>query len=217
MRNLQLFIKRFADVAVSLVAVIVLSPVFLIVAVAIKCSSKGPVFFLQERLGRHGKPFKIYKFRTMVVNAEHIGEGLRVSSEKDSRITGVGRVLRATSLDELPQLLNVLGGSMSIVGPRPPVTYHPYKGYEGYPEAFKKRFVMRPGITGLAQATVRNAATWDERIVIDNQYVDRFSLWLDIKVLFLTVKSVFRSKDIYGTSPKSDVPQETAERETLTK
>lgn len=134
----------------------------------------------------------------MIVNAEHIGDGLRVREGDDPRITKIGRVLRKTSLDELPQLLNVLNGSMSLVGPRPPATYHPYAGYKAYPDWAKKRFQMRPGITGLAQATVRNSASWDERIRIDNQYVDRFNIWLDIKILCMTVMRVVKSEDIYA-------------------
>ena len=217
MRIIQLFLKRLFDFIISLVAIIILSPVFLIIAVAIKLTSKGPVFFKQERLGRKGKVFKILKFRTMIVNAEHIGDGLSVKSEKDPRITSVGRILRATSLDELPNLINTCVGSMSIVGPRPPVTYHPYPGYENYPDWAKKRFEMRPGITGLAQATVRNSATWDERIKIDNEYINKFSLWMDIKVLVLTVMRVLKSKDIYATpaNNKTENPEQTTnEKET---
>ncbi len=204
MKKTQLFIKRFFDIVASCSALIILFPVFVIIAIAIKTTSKGPVFFQQERLGKDGKKFKILKFRTMVVNAEYIGEGLRVSSEKDSRITSVGRILRASSLDELPNLINTVLGKMSLVGPRPPVTYHPYLGYEKYPEWAKQRFEMRPGITGLAQATVRNSTSWDERIKIDNQYVQSFSLWLDIKVLFLTVKRVLKSENIYGVPINSN-------------
>lgn len=200
MKKIQLFVKRLFDIVVALVALLLLSPVLLIVALAIKLDSKGPVMFLQERLGYKGRTFKIIKFRTMMVNAEHIGEGLRVSSEKDPRITKVGRFLRATSLDELPQFLNILGGSMSLVGPRPPVTYHPYKGYEGYPEWAKKRFEMRPGVTGLVQATVRNSVVWDERIKIDNRYIDSFSLWNDFKIMLMTVKRVCGGKNVYGVS-----------------
>ncbi len=204
LKKIQLLVKRFADVFICAIAFVILLPVFLVIALLIKCTSEGPVFFLQERLGLKGRTFKIIKFRTMIVNAEHMGEGLRVSSEKDPRITTIGRFLRATSLDELPQIINVMAGSMSLVGPRPPVTYHPYKGYDNYPEQAKKRFEMRPGITGLAQATVRNSATWDERIVIDNRYVETFSLWMDIKVMFLTVKRVFKSEDVYGEDRKKD-------------
>lgn len=198
MRKINLCVKRCIDFVGSLIGIIVLSPVFLVIAIVIKTSSEGPVFFKQERLGKDGKVFKIIKFRTMIVNAEHIGDGLRVREGDDPRITKIGRVLRKTSLDELPQLLNVLNGSMSLVGPRPPATYHPYAGYKAYPDWAKKRFQMRPGITGLAQATVRNSASWDERIRIDNQYVDRFNIWLDIKILCMTVMRVVKSEDIYA-------------------
>lgn len=199
MRKINLCIKRCIDFVGSLIGIIILSPVFLVIAIMIETSSEGPVFFKQERLGKDGKVFKIIKFRTMIVNAEHIGDGLRVREGDDPRITKIGRVLRKTSLDELPQLLNVLNGSMSLVGPRPPATYHPYAGYKAYPDWAKKRFQMRPGITGLAQATVRNSASWDERIRIDNQYVDRFNIWLDIKILCMTVMRVVKSEDIYAS------------------
>ena len=214
MRKFQLFIKRFLDVLLSLLALVFLLPLFLIIAILIKLTSKGPVFFCQERIGLQGRVFKIIKFRTMIVNAEHIGDGIRVRSENDSRITKVGRFLRSSSLDELPQLLNIIAGSMSICGPRPPVTYVPYQGYENYPSEAKKRFEMRPGITGLAQATVRNSATWNERIDIDVQYVENFSLWLDIKVIALTIKRVIKSESIYGTSNGSSVDKakETVEK-----
>ena len=192
-----MFVKRLFDVIASLMGIALLSWLFLFIAVAIKLGSNGPVFFLQDRLGYHGKWFKIIKFRTMVVNAERMGDGLKVRSEDDPRITKVGRLLRVTSLDELPQLFNVLGGSMSLVGPRPPAVYHPYDGYENYPAWEKKRFEMRPGITGLAQATVRNSVCWDDRIVVDNQYVDQFNLLLDIKILFMTFIGLFKKEDIY--------------------
>ncbi len=185
-RGLNLFLKRVLDICGSLLGVILLSPVFAVVAIAIKRDSPGPVIFQQERLGKDGHVFWIYKFRTMVVNAEKIGDGLAVKSEEDQRITKVGRVLRSTSIDELPQLLNVLKAEMSLVGPRPPATYYPYRGIENYPEWAKKRFAMRPGVTGLAQALVRNSASWDERIVLDNKYIETFNIWLDIKILFRT-------------------------------
>lgn len=198
MRKINLCMKRCIDFVGSLIGIIILSPVFLVIAILIKTSSEGPVFFKQERLGKDGKVFKIIKFRTMIVNAEHIGDGLQVKEGNDPRITKNGKVLRKTSLDELPQLLNVLNGSMSLVGPRPPATYHPYAGYKAYPDWAKKRFQMRPGITGLAQATVRNSASWDERIQLDNQYVDRFNIWLDLKILCMTVMRVVKSEDIYA-------------------
>lgn len=181
----------------SLVGIVIISPILIIIAIAIKLTSEGPVFFKQDRLGRDGKAFKIIKFRTMVVNAEHIGDGLIVTSESDNRITKVGKFLRKTSLDELPQLFNVLVGQMSLVGPRPPVTYHPYDGYENYPEWAKKRFIMRPGVTGLTQVTVRNSVEWNDRIVVDNKYIDSFNIWLDIKILFNTFFKVSKPENIY--------------------
>lgn len=200
MRNINLFIKRLIDFFGSLVGIIVTSPLLITIALLIKLTSKGPVFFTQERLGKDGKTFKILKFRTMVVGAEKTGDGLSIKNENDSRITKIGRVLRATSLDELPQLFNVLLGQMSLVGPRPPVTYHPYDGYENYPDWTKKRFLMRPGITGLSQVTVRNSVSWEERIVIDNKYIDLFSIWFDIKILLRTFLRIFKPEKIYMKS-----------------
>jgi len=169
---------------------IIASPFILIIAILVKTSSKGPIFFLQERLGRKGKVFKIIKFRTMVVNAENIGTGVKVDGKSDPRITKVGRFLRATSMDELPQLLNVVKGDMALVGPRPPVTYHPYKGYENYPDWAKPRFQMRPGMTGLVQISTRSKTSWDDRIKIDLEYIEKFNVLFDIKILFGTIKTV---------------------------
>lgn len=190
------YVKRILDFTLSLLALIVLSPIMLILAICIKIDSKGPIFFLQERLGKNGKVFKIIKFRTMIVNAEHIGDGLSVKTENDNRITKIGKILRKTSLDELPQLINVVKGDMALIGPRPPVTYHPHK-FEDYPEHQKPRFNVRPGITGLAQARVRNNATWDERIEIDIEYINKITFWGDIKIVFETVKSIFKKENIY--------------------
>ena len=190
------YIKRVLDLILSLLALIILMPLMIIIAILIKIDSKGPVFFLQERLGKDGKVFKIIKFRTMVVNAENIGDGLKVKSENDNRITKVGKILRKTSLDELPQFVNVLKGDMSIIGPRPPVTYHPHK-YEEYTEEQKNRFNLRPGITGLAQVKVRNSVSWDERIKIDLLYVEKVTFFSDIKIVILTFISVFNKKGIY--------------------
>ena len=200
MRGLNLFIKRLIDLFGSMIGAIIISPILIIIALLIKLTSKGPVFFKQERLGKDGKSFKILKFRTMVVNAEKIGDGLSVKSQNDNRITRIGRLLRATSLDELPQLFNVILGQMSLVGPRPPVTYFPYDGYNDYPEWAKKRFTMRPGVTGLTQVTVRNSVSWDERIKVDNEYIDSFNVWFDIKLLFKTIGRIFKSQNIYTVS-----------------
>ena len=202
MRRLNLLLKRITDIFGSLIGLIIASPILVIIAIAIKLTSKGSVFFRQERLGKDGKVFKILKFRTMVVNAEKIGDGLAVKSENDSRITRVGKFLRATSLDELPQLWNVLVGQMSLVGPRPPATYFPYDGYENYPDWAKKRFSMRPGITGLAQVVVRNSVSWNERIILDNKYIDTFSVWLDIKILFATIFKVVKAENVYMETDK---------------
>ena len=200
MRKMNLAIKRCVDFVGSLLGLVILSPLFLIIALIIKLTSKGTVFFLQDRLGRNGKTFKIIKFRTMVMGAEKKGDGLFVYGTNDNRITGIGKILRKTSLDEIPQLINVFKGDMSIVGPRPPVTYFPYKGYEGYPNWAKKRFQMRPGITGLAQIRTRTTAPWDERIVIDNEYVDKFSVLFDVKIILKTFSAVLGSKNIYPES-----------------
>ncbi len=201
MRKVNLLIKRFVDILGSFIGIIILSPLFILVAICIKVTSEGPVFFKQKRLGKDGKVFDIIKFRTMIVNAEKIGDGLTVKSEDDPRITKVGKLLRKTSLDELPQLINVLKGDMSLVGPRPPVTYFPYDGYENYPEWAKRRFDMRPGMTGLAQITVRNSVVWDKRIVIDNIYIDEFNILLDTKILLLTVARIIKPQSIYYSTP----------------
>lgn len=193
MRAINLIIKRIFDLLVSLILLFILSPFFLIIAVAIKCTSNGPAFFLQERIGYQGKIFKIIKFRTMVVNAEHIGDGVCIYDKSDPRVTKIGRFLRSTSLDELPQLINVVKGDMSIVGPRPPVTYNPYDGYENYPEWAKKRFIMRPGITGLVQVKLRDS-NWNEKMKIDMEYINKFSIFLDVEILFKTVLTVLQGK-----------------------
>ena len=197
------YFKRILDFILSLLALILLMPVMIVIGIAIKIDSKGPIFFLQERLGKSGKVFKIIKFRTMVVNAENIGDGLKVKSENDSRITKVGKFLRKTSLDELPQLINVIKGEMSLIGPRPPVTYHPHK-FEDYSKEQKQRFLVRPGITGLAQVRVRNSATWDERIKIDIEYIKKITFIKDIGIVFKTVKNIISKENIYQENVKKE-------------
>lgn len=194
------YIKCIIDFILALVGLIMLSPLFLIIAILIKIDSKGPVFFLQERLGKDGRVFKIYKFRTMINGAIKMGSGLR-TDEGDSRITKVGNILRKTSLDELPQIINILKGEMSIIGPRPPVPYHPRK-YEEYSVEQKRRFTVRPGISGYAQVVLRNSGTWDERIELDLEYVDKMSLSFDLYIFFMSILVVLKRKNIYA-SPKS--------------
>lgn len=196
MKNLNLFIKRLIDIIGSLFGILILLPILIIIAISIKLTSKGPILFKQERLGKNGDTFKILKFRTMVVNAEKIGDGLFVKTDADSRITKVGKFLRSTSLDELPQLVNVLKGEMSLVGPRPPVPHHPYK-YEDYSDFQKRRFELKPGMTGLAQVTVRNSVPWEGRIPVDVEYVENFNVFLDIKILLKTIWKIIDRDSIY--------------------
>lgn len=197
------FGKRLFDIIVSASAFIFLLPFFAIIAIMIKLDSKGPVFFLHDRLGKNGKVFKVIKFRTMVVNAENMGQGIKIDGLNDSRITKIGSFLRKTSLDELPQIFNVLCGSMSIVGPRPPATYHPYK-FEEYGEEKVKRFTVKPGITGLAQVTVRNSAPWDERIAIDLEYIKKLTFIRDIRIILKTFIKVLRKDNIYLSASAKD-------------
>lgn len=186
-------IKRLLDIMFSFIGIVVASPVLAIVALAVKLDSKGPVIFKQERLGKDGKVFLIYKFRSMCVGAEKMGSG-QYSFKGDSRITRVGKIIRATSLDELPQFFNIIKGDMSFIGPRPTLTYHPWR-LEEYTEFQRRRFEVRPGITGLAQVNGRKKIDWVDRIKYDVEYVDNMSLALDCKILFKTVVNVFMMKD----------------------
>ena len=174
--------KRVFDMVLALFGLIVLAPVFIVVAVLIRVKLGGPVFFTQTRPGLNGKPFKMIKFRTMRDGVDQNGNTLPDAD----RMTDFGRVLRSTSLDELPELLNVLKGDMSLVGPRPLLMqYLPL-----YSSEQNRRHAVRPGITGWAQINGRNALSWDEKFKLDTWYVDNQSLLLDIKILFLTVKKV---------------------------
>lgn len=191
------FWKRFLDILLSLLALTILWPLMLIVAALIKLTSPGPVLFRQQRLGLNGKTFSIYKFRSMTVNAEHTGSG--VYSEKDDpRVTKIGKFIRATSIDELPQLVNILRGDMSIVGPRPPLTYHPWP-IEEYSEEQRHMFDVRPGITGWAQVNGRKGVEWHRRIQLNVWYTRNASLALDVKILCMTVLKVLRSEDNVNT------------------
>ncbi|MGL6058441.1 MAG: sugar transferase [Culicoidibacterales bacterium] len=188
-------IKNITDRVLALIFLVIALPIMILIIIAIKLESQGPIIFKQERLGESGKIFKIYKFRTMIDNAINIGQGLR-TEKGDSRITKVGNILRKTSLDEIPQLINIIKGEMSFIGPRPPVPYHPYK-YSDYSETQKQRFNVKPGITGLAQVKYRNSATWEKRIEEDIKYVEKVNLILDIKILFSTILTVLFGKNVY--------------------
>lgn len=193
MRGFYRAVKRFLDVTASFLGLVLLSPLLLAVSILIKIDSRGPVIFRQKRIGRNGKVFEIYKFRSMCVGAEKTSSGV-YSGKGDARVTRMGKILRATSIDELPQLLNILKGEMSFVGPRPPLTYHPWK-YEEYTDSQKRMFEVRPGITGWAQVNGRKDVEWHKRIELNVWYVDHMSLLLDIKIMFMTAFKVLTNAD----------------------
>ncbi len=193
----RLFSKRLIDIVLSFIGIVVLALPMLIIALAIKLDSPGTVFFKQARLGLNGKKFTILKFRSMCVNAESQGSGV-YSGKGDSRVTRVGRIIRATSLDELPQLINILRGDMSFVGPRPPLTYHPWPIEDYTPEQLRM-FDVRPGITGWAQVNGRKTVEWHKRIELNVWYVNHMSLLLDIKIFFMTIFKVFTNADNENT------------------
>ncbi|MDM9385230.1 sugar transferase [Chlorogloeopsis sp. ULAP01] len=188
----QLVLKRLFDIAIALLTLIILSPIFLLVALAIKFSSPGPILFCQERLGRLGKPFTIYKFRTMVDGAIHIGSGIN-TFKGDPRITSVGKFLREYHLDELPQLFNILVGEMSLVGPRPLLisTLSTYKNCQ------KKRLLMPPGLTAWEAVNGGLENSLDERIKLDIWYVNNWRFWLDIVIILRTIPVVLRKEGVY--------------------
>ena len=191
------FFKRFFDIVLSVIAISIALLPMLIIALLIKIDSKGPVIFKQQRIGKNGKVFNIYKFRSMCVGAEKTGSGV-YSGKGDARVTKIGKFLRATSLDEIPQFFNLLKGDMSFIGPRPPLTYHPWK-WEEYTEEQKKMFNVRPGITGWAQVNGRKDVEWNRRIELNVWYVEHVSLWLDIKIIFKTIGKVFSNADNANT------------------
>lgn len=194
---MNLIVKRCFDFATSLVALVIFSPLLLIVALWIKLDSKGPVFFMQQRAGRGEQPFKIFKFRTMLHRAPNEIDQHQeqvVSAGHDPRITRAGRFIRATSLDELPQLINILIGDMSVVGPRPVLM----EQTEVVPPSYKKRFSVRPGLTGLSQVRGRRSLGWLQQLAFDAEYVEKQTLAFDLKILLLTVKVVLTGSGIYG-------------------
>ena len=185
------FCKRFFDILISLPAVILLLPVFAVITVAIRVSSKGPALFKQERAGKNGKPFMFYKFHTMKLDVDPFGPSPK--SGEDPRLTRVGIFLREYSLDELPQLFNILKGDMSIVGPRPLYVSQ----MSEWNEEQKKRLLVKPGLTGLAQISGRGELTREEKLELDVKYVETASFLADIKIILATIAQVFGRKSIY--------------------
>jgi lipopolysaccharide/colanic/teichoic acid biosynthesis glycosyltransferase len=205
--NIQLGVKRALDIVASAMAILVLWPLLVLIAILIKLESPGPVFFLQPRAGYRGERFRMRKFRTMVPNAEASGSGYYVGRD-DARVTRVGKMLRRFSLDELPQLLQIFTGKMSVVGPRPGLPYH----VEHYNPDQMRRLDVRPGLTGWSQVNGRNQISWPERIEKDVWYVDHFSLWLDAKIILRTFGVLLSGEGLYGArenfffSGQDDVP-----------
>lgn len=197
-----IYLKRFFDVILSLIGLLVLSLLFLIIAAFVKFCDGGPVLYTQERVGKDGRRFKIYKFRSMYVDADKLLEKLKEKNEvtgpmfkmkNDPRITKIGHFIRKTSIDELPQLFNVVRGDMSLVGPRPPLPSEvaEYTAYD------MQRLLVVPGCSGLWQATVRNSVGFHEMVQLDLEYIQKSSIWFDIKILFMTIKILFKPNSAY--------------------
>jgi lipopolysaccharide/colanic/teichoic acid biosynthesis glycosyltransferase len=178
---------------IAAVALVALTPILAVIAAAIKLDSTGPIIYQQERVGRGGRPFPLYKFRTMVPGAEWQGLKVEVARE-DPRITRVGRILRQYSLDELPQLANVVRGEMSLIGPRPTLAYQ----VERYTPWQRRRLEVKPGLTGWPQVNGRNAIDWDQRIEMDIWYIDHWSLLLDLRILLRTPRALLDKEGVYG-------------------
>lgn len=194
----RVFMKRVFDLLLAITAIPFWFVLLLIIAPIIYIEDRGPVFYSSSRLGKNGKVFKMYKFRSMKVNAPDIRneDGSTYNSEDDPRLTRIGRFIRKTSIDETPQLLNIIKGDMSFIGPRPDLPEH----RELYNIDEIRKLMVRPGITGYNQAYFRNSVPWKERLRHDIFYVDNISFWFDIKILFKTFVSVVIHKDIYITS-----------------
>jgi len=191
-KSKDIILKRIIDVIVSGIALVVLLPIFAVIGIFIKLDSKGLVFFVQERVGKDGKIFRAYKLRTMVDKAVVL-DGGKISQD-DPRITRAGKYLR-WGIDELPQLINVFKGDMSLVGPRPTLLEQVVR----YSKEHRRRLEMKPGITGWALINGRNALSWPEKIKLDIWYIDHWSLWLDLKIMFKTIRVViFTREGIYG-------------------
>jgi undecaprenyl phosphate N,N'-diacetylbacillosamine 1-phosphate transferase len=197
--------KRTLDLIIAVVGLIVIMPIWLVTALLIRFESQGKIFFRQERVGRNQETFKMYKFRTMIEGAQNLGSGL-FSYENDPRITRVGQKLRQSSLDETPQLLNIIKGNMSIVGPRPPVIGELEMEHD-LPESYENRFTVLPGITGLAQISGRNALNWKDKIEFDLVYIEKFKnlgIVLDLTIILKTIFIVIARKNIVEKEKNGD-------------
>lgn len=207
------FLKRLFDIILSFLMLLFLWPVLLIIAIVVKIDSKGPAIFKQERIGKGGKTFYIHKARTMCVGAEAQGSGV-YSNAGDTRVTKVGNFLRKTSLDELFQFWDVFIGKMSFIGPRPPLTYHPWP-LDQYTEEQKKMFDVRPGITGWAQINGRKEVEWHKRIELNVWYVKHVSFWLDLKILFITIFKVFKNEGNENKGATIEKPSKKEKEESI--
>lgn len=197
-RMLNHFLKRLLDIIFSILGIVICSPFLALLPILIKIESSGPALFKQSRIGKNGVLFKIFKFRSMVNNAEKKGTGL-FNYANDDRVTKLGKTMRKYSLDELPQFFNILKGDMSFVGPRPPVHYE-LGEYDLLPPAYKRRFSVKPGLTSFAQIRGRNTLSWDEKVAHDNDYIDSFARWgifLDIIIILITIKKVITFEGAY--------------------
>lgn len=192
------FVKRLIDIITAILALPLWLLILLIVGPIIYIQDRGPIFYNAGRLGKNGKVFKMYKFRSMKMNAPDIrnADGSTYNAEDDPRLTSVGKFIRKTSIDETPQIINILKGDMSVIGPRPDLPEHMnlYEGEES------RKLEIRPGVTGYSQAYFRNTIPWKERIINDIYYIDNLSLWIDIKIFFKTVVSVLKREDVYVSS-----------------
>lgn len=188
-------IKRILDIIISIAILPIFLILYIIIGVLIKKEDRGPILYISDRLGRNGRTYKMYKFRTMKVNSKDLRneDGSTFNGENDERVTRIGRILRKTSLDEVPQIINVFIGNMSIVGPRPDLPEH----YELYDENEKHKLDVLPGITGYNQAYFRNSINWKERLKNDVYYVEHISFILDIKIIFKTIITVLKRENVY--------------------
>ena len=184
-------IKRSIDILVSSMGLVIMSPVMILIGIAVKLESEGPVIYKQKRLGLNGKVFNMYKYRSMYLGSEQKGV---YETKGDKRVTNTGKIIRKTGLDELPQFINIIKGDMSMIGPRPVLTYHPWS-FKEYSIEQRKRFNVRPGVTGWAQINGRKDVEWHKRIEYDIEYVDKISLQFDIKILLKSVLKVATMKD----------------------